>query len=302
MIILTIPLKTLAGFLCFHNGGMYSFYIPAILFILLSGIISFVISKSLHCLYGQNTDLNLREFFIIITISMCFTTFFFLLLGHNILSYLLNLDVVYYVKKKIFFCEARLNYPWFLNILPEGNSGSSGQGSSNNPSGPPQGPQGPEGDFIHPIDPNSTRSRRRSSCSENLCYNDNEDRFGYIKKCHRDFIKTCEVRVAENKTVFPELSYGIDANIGHNTGLSFLDYTHHQLKSGIIHLNQQLCYDYVIFKPSGNPEEINGFKLTGRAKTESEGCILVLLDNKYTGLTNRHIQNQVIDVFKNKHL
>lgn len=301
MIILTIPLKTIAGFLCFYNVGWDSFYILPFFFILLSGIISFVISKSLHCLYAKDTDLNLREFFIIITISMSFTTFF-LLLGHNILSYLLNLEFVYYVFKNILFCEARLGYPWFLNILPGGSSGSTGgQGSSNNPFG---SPQGPEGDFIPPIDPNSTRSRRRSSCSENSCYNDNEDSFGYIKKCHRGFIKTCELRVNEKTSEHPELAraYGIDANIAANTGIPFLDFTRHQLRSGMLHLNQQVGYDYVIFKPAGDPEIINGFTLTARAKVEKEGNVLILIDNKYTGLTNRNIKKQVINVFKDKHL
>lgn len=67
-----------------------------VLFILLSGFISFVIAKSIQYLKGKGADINLGEFAFIFTISMVLTTIF-IFLGFPLIGFLVSGGVGLYI-------------------------------------------------------------------------------------------------------------------------------------------------------------------------------------------------------------
>lgn len=91
-VIWAIPLKGLTKFVLVQEWGisMDSYSTSGlVLFIILSGFISFVITKSIQYLKGQGCNICFSEFAFIFTISIALTTIF-LFLGYPLLGFLVS--------------------------------------------------------------------------------------------------------------------------------------------------------------------------------------------------------------------
>lgn len=104
----SIPLKSLAKFVWLQEGGIITMVsystTTLVLFIILSGFISFVITKSIQYLKGEGDNINFAEFAFIFTCSMAFTTVF-IFLGCPLLGFLVSGGVGSYIT------------PYFLSYL-----------------------------------------------------------------------------------------------------------------------------------------------------------------------------------------
>lgn len=67
----------------------YYYTIGVALFIIFSGLISYIVAKSIQYAKGKGPDMNLHEFFFIFTISITITTFF-IFIGYPLLGYFLG--------------------------------------------------------------------------------------------------------------------------------------------------------------------------------------------------------------------
>lgn len=192
--------------------------------------------------------------------------------------------------------SSNANYRYRSPVRPRANPTMAGSSSSGSGLPSQAGPAalGPQGGNPHN---ELTRERTRSDCSVGGCYNTEEDGDGYMKKCHPGFIQICIIRQQEISKAVQEASFKVNANIANRTGLTFMDFTQHQLDSGLKHLNDQVSWDYVVIKPAGNPTEINGIPLTIPAKIEAPGMVLYKHGGKYHTLTNKKIVEAVINPF-----
>jgi hypothetical protein len=82
-------------------------------------------------------------------------------------------------------------------------------------------------------------------------------------------------------------------NMMHGTGSIYLDYSQHELKSALEHLNLQHHDHYIAIKPDNNTVSLNGFPLIGHALVENSGSVLFLCGGQYRSLTNTALASAV---------
>jgi hypothetical protein len=289
-----------------------------------------------------NTYLSNIFLFLLLCIFCVNTAYFFI---HNTSNFKIKHNKIYRIILVLFFICFFVLFSYLIYILfyfyqylfgkfwewilkfgtpgpsgsqPSGNPQGGGQPSGGNPQGPQGGPPGGNhglGSASNSYDNEDRDSRSRSSspCTKNNCYYPGvvEDDEGFIKYCHRNFYRKTFDRIdqMESKDPLknPEPSFKPKANIVHNSGVPYLDYTDHELKSGLSHLNDQHHKGYIQYKPEGNPQSLTFIEtkihdngeiqfirydcpLAGQARVESAGSVLYLKNGKYHSLTNSQLK------------
>lgn len=275
---------------CFLEGELFVFsttvntYLSNILLLVLLCIFC-VISAYLFIKYTHEFKLKYYKIYknIVVLFFICFLI---------LISYLIYLLVNFYeyIIAKLLKCILKFGTPGPSG----GNSQGGGQPSGSNPQGP-QGPQGGNDGFGSASNSSDNerrdrRSRSPSPCTRGGCYypDGEEDDNGLIKKCHKGFRNKTDARIKEcNRNERDrEKTFKPGSNIANKTGISYLDYTQHDLISGLQYLNDQHHNKYIVLKPREDTSDIGDYPLAGQAVSEKANAVLYLKDRRYYSLTN----------------
>jgi len=292
---------------------------PALNTLLSIFLVSFVAIK--YCIYiacwfiakANYYNFNIKYPYIYNSLIIFFVILLFVCYFYNIS---VSKKLIYYIVEKIINKVLGRYYWGFFGDSPSSSGGNPSSGSGQpsgstggNPRGPQGNPGGPQGNGPDPSNfagyghsDNNRRRRSNTPCETADCYYpeyaENENRFN--KKCHESFYNKCKIRINEvnnqgNPTAESEIRPR--ANISINTGLAYADFTKHEQNSAMRHINSTLNNnDFLVAKPEGRPEAINGIPLTAEAKVESAGSILYMSSRgMYQSVTNKRLQGVLND-------